>query len=199
VRPAIPPTEHFVEPRTLHCICNAGNTANRKILRAVMNESTGERHASALRGNLTTTSIFRTRTKPCRIAVRADVGSFCRKGLRSVAATSDLTRFATKIMSPEVTAPLFVSPCDVPLTVRLAAIWKILSGRKDLQKSQKHINVKLLFPNAIGRRSTTGLPEQMLCETLRLERLASPQAHSAQPRSLLRALRPNSPRQSLNG
>jgi len=62
-------------------------------------------------------------------------------------------------MSPEITASLFVSPCDVPLTVRLAA--KVLSGRKDLQKSPKHIAVKLLFPYATGRRSTNGLLEQM--------------------------------------
>jgi len=70
-------------------------------------------------------------------------------------------RFRFKIMSLEITAPLFVSPCDVPLTVRLAAIWKILSGRQDLQKSPKHIVVKLLFPYATRRRSTTGLHEQM--------------------------------------
>jgi len=30
-------------------------------------------------------------------------------------------------------APLFVVPCDIPLSVRLAA--KVLSGRKELQKS----------------------------------------------------------------
>jgi len=64
-------------------------------------------------------------------------------------------------MSPEFTEPLFVSPCDDPLTVRLAAIWKILSGRKDLQKSPNRIVVKLLFPYATGRRSTNGLLEQM--------------------------------------
>jgi len=64
-------------------------------------------------------------------------------------------------MSPEITALLFVSPYDVPLTVRLAAIWKILSGRKDLQKSPKHIAVKLLFPSATRRRSANGLLEQV--------------------------------------
>jgi len=64
-------------------------------------------------------------------------------------------------MSPEITAPLVVSPCDDPLMVRLAAILKILSGRKDPQKSPKHIDAKLLFPYATRRRSTTGLLEQM--------------------------------------
>jgi len=64
-------------------------------------------------------------------------------------------------MLPEITASLFVFPCAAPLTVRLAAIWKILSGRKDLQKSPKHIVVKLLFPYATRRRSTNGLLEQV--------------------------------------
>ena len=62
---------------------------------------------------------------------RAEVGPFCRKGLRSPAATCDQMRFHFKIMSPEITTPLFVSPRNIPLTVRLAA--KVLSGRKDLQ------------------------------------------------------------------
>jgi len=43
-------------------------------------------------------------------------------------------RFRFKIMSPGITAPLFVSPCDVPLTVCPATNWKILSGRKDLHE-----------------------------------------------------------------
>jgi len=70
-------------------------------------------------------------------------------------------RFHAKMMSPAITAPLFVSPCDVPLTLRLAAIWEILSGRKDLQKSPNRIVVKLLFPYATRRRSTTGLLEHV--------------------------------------
>jgi len=41
-------------------------------------------------------------------------------------------RFHFKIMSPEITVPLSVSPRCIPRTLRLAAIWKILSGRKDL-------------------------------------------------------------------
>jgi len=103
--------------------------------------------------------IFKTRIQSCRIAVRAEVGPFCRKGLRSVAATCDQTCFDSKIMSPEITAQHFVLRCCIPLTVLLAA--KVLSGRKDLQKSLKHIAVKLLFPYATGRRSTTGLLEQV--------------------------------------
>jgi len=39
-------------------------------------------------------------------------------------------RFHFKIMSPEITAPLFVSPRCIPLSLRLAA--KVLSGRKNL-------------------------------------------------------------------
>jgi len=70
-------------------------------------------------------------------------------------------RFLLKIMSPGITAPLFVSPCDVPLTVRLAAIWKILSGRKDPQKFPNRIVLQLLFQNATRRPSTNGLLEQM--------------------------------------
>jgi len=98
--------------------------------------------ASAHRYNLApSTTIFKTGIQSCRIAVRAEVGPFCRTGLRSVAATCDQTCFDTKITSPEITAPFFVSACDVPLTVHLAA--KVLSGRKDLQKSPKHIAVKL--------------------------------------------------------
>ena len=103
--------------------------------------------------------IFKTRFEPCRWKVCAEVGPFCRKGLRSVAATCDRTCFDGKIMSSAITAPLFVLRCAVPLTVRLAA--KVLSGRKDLQKSPNRIAVKLLFPYATGRRSTTGLLEQV--------------------------------------
>ena len=93
--------------------------------------------------------------------VCAEVCPFCRKGLRSPAATCDQTCFHVKILPPEITAPLFVLLCDVPLTVCIAAILKILSGRKDLQKSQKHIDVKLRFPYATRRRSTALLLEQM--------------------------------------
>jgi len=117
--------------------------------------------ASALLENRPSTTIFKTRIKPCGWKDRAEVGPFCRKGLRSVAATCDQTCFDGKIMSPEITASLFVSPCDVPLTVRLAAIWKILSGRKNLQKSPNRIVLHLLFPYATGRRSSTGLLEQV--------------------------------------
>jgi len=103
--------------------------------------------ASAHRYNLApSTTIFKTRITPCRNAVRADVGPFCRKGLRSPAATCDQTSFNPKIMSPEITAPLFVVPCDIPLSVRLAANRKILSGRKDLQKSPNHTVLRIAFP-----------------------------------------------------
>jgi len=102
--------------------------------------------------------IFKTRFEPCRWKVCAEVGPFCRKGLRSIAATCDQTCFDGKTMSAEITAPLFVSRCEVPLTVRLAA--KVLSGRKDLQKSPKHIAVKLLFRYATGRRSTLNLTQR---------------------------------------
>jgi len=58
------------------------------------------------------TMVFETRIEPCRWKVLADVRPFCRKGLRSPAATSDQTSFDSKIMSPEITAPHFVVPCD---------------------------------------------------------------------------------------
>ena len=104
--------------------------------------------ASALRVDLAATlmTIFKTRFKPCRWKVCADVGPFCRKGLRSPAATCDQTSFNPKIMSPEITAPLFVVPCDIPLSVRLAANRKILSGRKDLQKSPNRTVLRIAFP-----------------------------------------------------
>jgi len=65
------------------------------------------------------TMIFKTRFESCWWKDRAEVGPFCRKGLRSIAATCDQKYFDAKIMSPEITGPLFISPCDVPLTVRL--------------------------------------------------------------------------------
>jgi len=65
--------------------------------------------------------IFKTCFESCGWKHRAEVGPFCRKGLRSVAATCDQTCCDAKVMSPEITAPLFVSPCDVPLTLRLEA------------------------------------------------------------------------------
>jgi len=120
---------------------------------------TGERQGVSPPCQPHTDDHFQTRFEQCWWKVCAEVGPFCRKGLRSVAATCDQTCFDTKIMSPEITAPLFGSPCCIPLTLRLAA--KVLSGRKDLQKSPNHIPVKLLFPYATGRRSTNGLLEQM--------------------------------------
>jgi len=53
-------------------------------------------------------------------------------------------RFHFKTISPEITAPLFVSPCDVPLTVRLAA--KVLSGRKDLHEIAETQPLGIAFP-----------------------------------------------------
>ncbi|HQZ67095.1 MAG TPA: hypothetical protein PLY87_18515, partial [Planctomycetaceae bacterium] len=49
-------------------------------------------------------------------------------------ATCDQISFHFKIMSPEITAPLFVSPRCNPLSLRLAA--KVLSGRKDLPQRE---------------------------------------------------------------
>jgi|GEM_PF-6095417 len=91
--------------------------------------------------------------------VRTEVGPFCQKGLRSPAATCDQISSHFKIMSSEITAPLFVSSRCIPLTLRLAA--KVLSGRKDLQKSPKRSLLQLLFPYGTRRSSTTGLLEQM--------------------------------------
>jgi hypothetical protein len=70
---------------------------------------------------------------PRRRKICAEVGAFCRKALRSPAATCDQLRFHFKITPPEITAPLLVSPGDIPLKLRLTT--KILSGRKDLVKS----------------------------------------------------------------
>ena len=103
--------------------------------------------------------IFKTRFESCRWKDRAEVGPSCREGLRSVAATCDHIPVHFKIMSSEITAPLFVAPCNMPLTLRRTA--KILSGRKDLLKSPKRIARQTFFPYATRRRSTNGLPEQM--------------------------------------
>jgi len=63
-------------------------------------------------------------------------------------------------MSPEITAQLFVVPCHIPLSVRLAA--KVLSGRKDLQKTaDSERSSELLFPIGTGRSTWNGLLEQM--------------------------------------
>jgi len=51
------------------------------------------------------------------------------------AATCDQIRFHFKIMSPEITATLFVPRCCIPLPLRLTA--KVLSGRKDLSEIAK--------------------------------------------------------------
>jgi len=103
-------------------------------------------------------------------------------------------------MSPEITAPLFVTPCDVPLAVRLAAIWKILSGRKDLQKSQNFIVLQWLFPYATRRRATTGFPEQVPYASARMARTATRPLRSTPVvtprRSLLRAVRSDARSQS---
>jgi len=53
-------------------------------------------------------------------------------------------RFHFKIRSPQITAPLSVSPHGIPLTVRLAA--KVQPGRLDLQKSP-NLRVSSYRPN----------------------------------------------------
>ena len=108
---------------------------------------------------ITETIIFKTRIKVCRWKVRAEVGPFCRKGLRGPAATCEQMSFQFKIMSREITTPLFVSPHHIPLSLRLAS--KVLSGRRDLQKSPQRSLLRLHFPYGTGRSSTTGLLEQM--------------------------------------
>jgi len=92
--------------------------------------------------------IFKTHIESSRWKVRAEVGPFCRKGLRSPAATCNQISFHFKIMSPEITAPLFVLPRWIPLLLplRLAAIWKILSGRKDLSEIAETQPPAIAFP-----------------------------------------------------
>ncbi len=76
------------------------------------------------RHKLVKTIIFKTRNESYWWNVRAKVGPFCRKGLRRSAATCDQMSFQFKIMSPEITTPLFVSPHNIPLSLRLAAVMK---------------------------------------------------------------------------
>ena len=142
------------------------------------------------------TSVLETRIKPCQWTVCADVGPFCRKGLRSPAATCDQTSFNSKIMSPEITAPLSVVPCDIPLSVCLAANRKILSGRKHLQKSPTRSEAADCFSHmALAAATGTGFLNK--CLELRLGWLVPPQPHSAQPSILRRDIRPHSRSQSL--
>jgi len=96
-----------------------------------------------------------------------------------------------QIMLPEITARLFVPPCNTPLTLRRTA--KVLSGRKDLLKTPKRIAQQSHFPYPTERRSTTGLKYL----ELRLGGFESRQAHSAPPSIFLRAIRPHSRSQSL--
>ena len=69
-------------------------------------------------------AFFKTRSESCPWNVRAELGPFCRKGLRSPAATCDQMRCHFKLMSPEITAPRFVLPCCIPLTLRHTAVTK---------------------------------------------------------------------------
>ena len=98
--------------------------------------------------------IFKSRFESCRWKDHAEVGPSCREGLRSVAATCDQTCFGAKIMSAEITAPLFVSPCDVPLTVHLAA--KILSGRLVLTRKKLQVFVQVTKLTAMNRSKARG-------------------------------------------
>jgi len=63
-------------------------------------------------------------------------------------------RFHFKIMPPEITAPLFVSPRDIPLSLRLAA--KVHSGRMDLP--QRRLSVRGQETRA--QREHSGSPAQ---------------------------------------
>jgi len=74
-------------------------------------------------------------------------------------AETEFSCISTKISNCQAGC-CFVSLCDGSLMLRLAAIWKILSGRKDLQKWPKRSLLQLLFPYATWRRSTNGLLEQ---------------------------------------
>ncbi len=138
--------------------------------------------ASAHWYNLTPSmTIFKTRIQWCWIAVRADnekCGQLTENRRR-------LCGLRTSFVDGHRGVPMISRDF-----VRFTAHWQLKTD-----DSQRRCG--LLFPYGTGRSNSNGLLEQMLFETLRFEWLASPQAHSAQPRSLLHALRPHSRSQSL--
>jgi len=151
-------------------------------------------------------------------------GSACRAGLRSPAATCDQTCFDFKITSPKITAPLFVSPCCISLTVRLAAVTKNPARQAGPTEIAKAACASVISCDSLktenGRLNTSALRRTCLsctppgiiqppgflnkCRDPRIDEfrlcwLVPPQAHSAPPRSLLHAIRLHSRSQSLVG
>ena len=101
--------------------------------------------ASALRVNRPSTTNLKTRIPSCRIAVRADhekcdqLTENCRR----------FCGFRTSVVDAESGVPMIRRDL-----VRLTALWRLKTDN-----SQR--SCRLLFPYATGRRSTTGLLEQM--------------------------------------
>ena len=85
-------------------------------------------------------------------------GSFFRKALSGPAATCDQTRFDSKMMSSEITATLFVSLCDIPLTLRLAGGAVAEFGRSSLPRR--------IFPIAARRTARADVRSTRKCCSL---------------------------------
>ena len=141
--------------------------------------------ASAHRYNLAPSSmtIFKTRIKPCRIAVRADIQN-------SLPSKNKQRRFAA-IRQPHF-GDLNQIQSSEAMPLRFTDYWHLKAD--DLQRSSA-----LLFPYVAGRRHSNGLLEQMPRSRDRRAsaRLArSARAHSAPPSNSRRGIRTHSRSQS---
>ena len=129
-------------------------------------------------------TIFKTRSKPCRIAVRADI---------------------KKSRHSKEQRPCFAAICtslstDLSRILPLAAVLARFTAHCRRKTDDSQRSCGLLFPSSTGRSNSYGLLEQMprlRIDELRLGCFLPPQAHSARPHSLLRAIRTHSRSQSL--
>ena len=125
------------------------------------------------------TMVFETRIEPCRWKVLADVRPFCRKGLRSPAATCDQTSFDSKIMSPEITAPHFVVPCDCSCLFYESDVCKVMYVVNETIEKNTHMKAQMQDINSLQhsigslrlRADPAGVP------SARRQNISSPHLH----------------------
>jgi|GEM_PF-1356669 len=104
-------------------------------------------------------TIFKTCPKPCRWKVCADVGAFCRKGLRSPAATRQVS--TPKSCRRRSQHRFLLCHATSRFRFALRQIGKSFPAERNYRNRLIALSCGLLFPYATRRRSTTGLLELM--------------------------------------
>ena len=139
-------------------------------------------------------TIFKTCPKPCRWKVCADVGAFCRKGLRSPAATRQVS--TPKSCRRRSQHRFLLCHATSRFRFALRQIGKSFPAERTYRKLPTRSEAANCF-SQLARAAATGTGFLNKCLELRLEWLASPQPHSAHPSIFYRGIRTHSRSQSL--